>query len=322
MVVLLYQRIIPLEKELVNTVMSKEIEDQLDRIPIVNKLVVLVKAIKLPKFEGYSLYDLLELYVIGIVKGAFSYRAGSIAFSFFMALFPFALFSLNLIPFIPIENFQDDFMRFIADSVPPNTFGAIESILDDIMNNSYKSLLSSGFILSVFLMTNGVFAIIGGFESSYHITISRSFFRQYFVALVLSVILAIMLIISVAAFVVFEVLIHKLTVMEIWVQWARNVFLILMILMVTSTLYKFGAKETKQVPFISNGSVFTTILYVLTSYLFGIYVLRFARYNELYGSIGTLLVLMFYIWINCMILLLGFELNVAISKLKNKNRYI
>lgn len=298
--------------------MSKEIEDKLGEIPIVNKLVDVVKQIKLPKFEGYSLYDLLELYVIGIVKGAFSYRAGSIAFSFFMALFPFALFVLNLIPYIPLENFQEDFMRFIADSVPPNTFGAVESILDDIMNNSYKSLLSSGFLLSVFLMANGVFAIIGGFESSYHITISRSFFRQYLIAIALSIVLAIMLIISVAAFVVFEVVIHNLAVMEIWVQWARNVFLLLMILMVTSTLYKFGAKETKQVPFISNGSVFTTILYVLTSYLFGIYVLRFARYNELYGSIGTLLVLMFYIWINCMILLLGFELNVAISKLKNK----
>lgn len=302
--------------------MSKEIEDKLASIPVVNKLVILVKKIKLPNFEGYSLYDLLELYIIGIVKGAFSYRAGSIAFSFFMALFPFALFVLNLIPYIPLEGFQEDFMRFIADSVPPNTFDAIESILDDIMNNSYRSLLSSGVLLSIFLMANGVFAIIGGFESSYHITISRSFFRQYVVAVGLSVLLAIMLIISVATYVVFEVVIHKLTVMENWVHWARNVFILLMFLLVTSTLYKFGAKETRSVPFISNGSVFTTILYVLTSYLFGIYVLRFARYNELYGSIGTLLVLMFYIWINCMILLLGFELNVAIRKLKRKNRYI
>jgi membrane protein len=83
-------------------------------------------------------------------------------------------------------------------------------------------------------------------------------------------------------------------------------------------LYKFGAKETKGMSFISVGSVFTTILYVLTSYLFSVYVLRFARYNELYGSIGTLLVVMFYLWINCMILLMGFELNLAISKLKSK----
>lgn len=298
--------------------MSQEIEERLDRIPVVKNIVRSLKCIRFKVLEGYSLYDLIELYVLGIIKGAFSYRAGSIAFSFFMALFPFALFILNLIPYIPIDNFQVDFMQFIASSVPPNTFDAIESILSDIMNNSYRSLLSSGFLLSIFLMTNGVFAIIGGFESSYHITISRNFFRQYLVALVLSVCLSVMLIFSVAFFVILEIVMYKFHIDFMLIQWSRSIFLLLVVLFTTSVLYKFGAKETKQMSFISIGSVFTTILYILTSYLFGVYVLRFARYNELYGSIGTLLVVMFYLWINCMILLLGFELNLAINKLKSK----
>jgi len=298
--------------------MSQEIEERLDRIPIIRTIVRALKCVRFKVLEGYSLYDLVELYLLGIIKGAFSYRAGSIAFSFFMALFPFALFILNLIPYIPIDNFQVDFMQFIASSVPPNTFDAIESILSDIMNNSYRSLLSSGFLLSIFLMTNGVFAIIGGFESSYHITISRNFFRQYLVALVLSVCLAVMLIFSVAFFVILEIVMYKFHIDFMLIQWSRSIFLLLVVLFTTSVLYKFGAKETKQMSFISIGSVFTTILYILTSYFFGVYVLRFARYNELYGSIGTLLVVMFYLWINCMILLLGFELNLAINKLKSK----
>ncbi|MDM1347729.1 YihY/virulence factor BrkB family protein [Myroides marinus] len=298
--------------------MSQEIEERLDRIPIIRTIVRALKCVRFKVLEGYSLYDLVELYLLGIIKGAFSYRAGSIAFSFFMALFPFALFILNLIPYIPIDNFQVDFMQFIASSVPPNTFDAIESILSDIMNNSYRSLLSSGFLLSIFLMTNGVFAIIGGFESSYHITISRNFFRQYLVALVLSVCLAVMLIFSVAFFVILEIVMYKFHINFMLIQWSRSIFLLLVVLFTTSVLYKFGAKETKQMSFISIGSVFTTILYILTSYFFGVYVLRFARYNELYGSIGTLLVVMFYLWINCMILLLGFELNLAINKLKSK----
>jgi membrane protein len=95
-----------------------------------------------------------------------------------------------------------------------------------------------------------------------------------------------------------------------------------MILTTTSILFKFGTKQTSQIPFISIGSVFTTILIVLSSYLFGIYVVKFAKYNELYGSIGTLLILMFYIWINCMILLLGFELNATINKLKRKELFL
>ena len=86
--------------------MSEEIEIKLNKIPVVKQLVTFTKAIKLKSLEGMSLYDILEMYITGIFKGAFSYRASSIAFSFFMALFPFALFILNLIPFIPLENFQ------------------------------------------------------------------------------------------------------------------------------------------------------------------------------------------------------------------------
>ncbi|RXR28303.1 YihY/virulence factor BrkB family protein [Flavobacterium piscinae] len=307
--------------------MSVEIEQKLEKIPVINHLVRLMKSIKLPWLEGLSFYDLMELYIIGIAQGAFSYRAGAIAFSFFMALFPFALFILNLIPFIPIDNFQDDFLKFVSEGVPPTTFEAIKTIIDDILNNSYKGLLSSGFILSIFLMSNGINAILGGFETSYHITISRSFIRQYIVALAMSLLFSFILIVTVAAIVVSEVIIQKIQLHEIvdanisLIEITRYGFVILMILITTSLLFKFGAKETSKISFISIGSVFTTILILLSSYVFGIYVVKFAKYNELYGSIGTLLILMFYIWINCMILLLGFELNATINKLKRKNLF-
>lgn len=307
--------------------MSAEIEQKLEKIPLINHLVRFMKSIKLPWLEGLSFYDLIELYLIGIAKGAFSYRSGAIAFSFFMALFPFALFILNLIPFIPIEGFQEDFLKFVEEGVPPNTFEAIKTIIDDILTNSYKGLLSSGFILSIFLMSNGINAILGGFETSYHITISRSFFRQYVVALGMSLLFSVILIVTVAAIVVSEVVIQKIQIHEIvdtnisLIQITRYGFVILMILITTSLLFKFGAKETSKIPFISIGSVFTTVLILLSSYVFGIYVVKFAKYNELYGSIGTLLIFMFYIWINCMILLLGFELNATINKLKRKNLF-
>jgi membrane protein len=307
--------------------MSEEIEFKLNKIPIIKQLVTFTKAIKLSSLEGMSLYDILEMYITGIFKGAFSYRASSIAFSFFMALFPFALFILNLIPFIPLENFQEDFLHFIDNGVPPNTYYAIEAIVKDIMETSHQGLLSSGFILSILLMTNGVNAILGGFEMSTHITITRTFFRQYLVSLAISLVLSFILIITVAAIVIAEVVIQKMNIYVYFtnvtlIEWSRYGFIILMILITTSILYKFGAKETSKISFISYGAVFTTVLIILSSYVFGIYVEKFARYNELYGSIGTLLVLMFYIWINCMVLLLGFELNATISKLKRKNLYI
>lgn len=306
--------------------MSEEIESKLNKIPIVRQLVTFTKAIKLSSLEGMSLYDILEMYISGVFKGAFSYRASSIAFSFFMALFPFALFILNLIPFIPLENFQEDFLHFIDNGVPPNTYYAIEAIVKDIMETSHQGLLSSGFILSILLMTNGVNAVLGGFEMSTHITITRTFFRQYFISLAISLVLSFILIITVAAIVIAEVVIQKINIYGYitnvaLIEWSRYGFIILMILITTSILYKYGAKETSKISFISFGAVFTTVLIIVSSYVFGIYVEKFARYNELYGSIGTLLVLMFYIWINCMVLLLGFELNATISKLKRKNLY-
>ncbi|MEZ4852646.1 YihY/virulence factor BrkB family protein [Flavobacterium sp.] len=308
--------------------MSEAVENKLNKIPVVKQLIGLAKKITFSSLEGMSLYDILEMYVMGILKGAFSYRASAIAFSFFMALFPFALFILNLIPYIPIDNFQEDFLYFVSINVPPNTYDAIQLTIYDILNNSYNSLLSSGFILSIFLMTNGVNAIFGGFEMSEHITVTRGFFKQYFMALAISLSLSFLLIITVVAILFFEVLIQQIkargfiTNEVILIQWGRYLFVTLMILIATSILYKFGTRETRDVKFFSYGTFITTLLFLVSSYVFGIYVEKFARYNELYGSIGTLLVLMFYIWINCMVLLLGFELNATLSKLKRKNLYI
>ncbi len=300
------------------------VEEKIKNLPIIKQLIALGYSIKLPWLHGLSLYELLELYFTGIIEGALSYRAAAIAFSFFMALFPFTLFILNLIPYIPIDGFQEDFLGFVQGGVPPNTYDAISKIIEDILHNSYDSLLSTGFIMSIFLMTNGVNAILGGFENSQHITLKRKFFRQYFVSLGMSILLSFLLIVTVATIVVFEVFIQKTKIQDVLsddiplIELGRYVFLILMILITTSILFKFGIKRNGKRSFISIGSVFTTILIILSSYFFGIWVVRFSKYNELYGSIGTLLIIMFYIWINCMILLLGFELNAIIQKHKRE----
>ena len=304
--------------------MSKEIEKFIGKILFIRIMVVTLKKVKLPWLHGVSLYDLLELYIIGITEGALSYRAGAIAFSFFMALFPFALFILNLIPYIPIQGFQSDFMQFLSEGVPPKTYDAIAAIISDILHNSHSGLLSSGFVLSIFLMANGMNAIMGGFETSHHIIIKRGFFRQYFIAVGISLILSILLLVTVAMIVVFEVFIQQTAIQDVLQEsipiiiMSRYGFVILMILVTTSILFKFGIKSDRSRKFISIGSVFTTILIILSSYGFGIWVVKFSKYNQLYGSIGTLLILMFYIWINCMILLLGFELDALINKIRRQ----
>lgn len=300
-------------------------KEYIKKIPFVNVFVNFLKSIKPAIFHEMSLYDVIKLYFEGIANGAVTQRASAIAFSFFMALFPFALFLFNLIPYIPLENFQADFLEFVSQNVPPNTYDAIANIINDILNKSHKGLLSTGILLSIYLMSNGINALLDGFEMSSHISIKRGYFRQYSIAIGLSLIIAFLLIFTVAAIVVFEIFIQKienqvgLSTNASVLQICRYVFVGMMVLTITSMLYKLGTKETKQVAFFSYGSIFTTLLFALSSYVFGIYVERFARYNELYGSIGTLLVMMFYVWINCILLLIGFELNAFIYKMKKKN---
>ena len=154
------------------------------------------------------MYDLLELYVVGIIKGALTARAGSISFSFFMALFPFLLFVLNLIPFIPtvfsIENFDIVLLDFIETLLPADTHGFFNDIFKDIQSKPRGGLLSSVFILSIVLSANGVNSIFTSFEVSYHVKELRNIFKQYLFALGVSVLLALLLLIAVISFIYFK----------------------------------------------------------------------------------------------------------------------
>ena len=321
--------------------MSKEIEAKLEKIPIINWLVLLLKKIKLPAFEGLSIYDLIEMYILGIVQGALSSRASSIAFSLFMALFPLLIFLVTLVPFlIPYasvgnENFDAQFLIFLESFLPSATSEYFGEIYQQIKNQQSGGLLSSSFFISIFLMANGVNAIFGGFENSYHVDLTRNFLRQYAYALMVGLILSILLIVGAAAFVYFEFYIldylsewaaktrgYDLTENHIvGAQVGKVLFFVILSYFTTAILYYFGTAEGKHAKFFSIGALMTTILFLLTSYLFGVYVEKFARYNELYGALGGLLILMVFIWLNSNILLLGFELNASLNSLrKNINK--
>ena len=159
--------------------MTRKIENNLLKVPILRLFVKFTMKIKIPGMQGMSLYDLLEMYIIGIVNGALTSRAGAIAFSFFMALFPFLLFILTLIPILNIDGLQEYFMAFLKESLPPTTADSVDGVVNDIFNNRYNGLLSFGFLTTVFLMTNGVNAIFGGFEYSYHVKVTRNIFKQF-----------------------------------------------------------------------------------------------------------------------------------------------
>lgn len=316
--------------------MSQEIEEQLDKLPVIQWLYRILKKVQLPGFEGLSVYDLLEMYVMGVVRGALSTRASSIAFSLFLALFPLLIFMLTLVPFLisffSLENtdFDANFPAFLESFLPTATGDYFEQIYQQIKAQKRPGLLSSTFLISIFLMANGVSAIFGGFENSYHVELTRNFFKQYAYALLVGLILSILIIIGFVAFVYFEIyILGYLTEFAakqggyvlgedeiIGVQIAKFLFFIVLSYLTTAILYYFGTMEGRQARFFSAGALMTTLLFLCTSYLFGVYIEKFARYNELYGALGGLLILMVYIWLNSNILLLGFELNASLNSLR------
>lgn len=298
-------------------------KEKLKKIPVLGQLIKALELIKLPGANGFSFYDLLEMYLVGLLRGAFTARAGSVSFSFFMALFPFLLFVLNLIPFVPISNFDSILLEFIEALLPQETHTFFTTIFQDIQSKPRGGLLSSVFILSIFLTANGVSAIFASFEESYHVDLTRNFFRQYLISIGVSILLAFLLMLAVAFFVFFELYFIRNLPDFIpntinWIRTGQIFFFFILAYLSISTLYFFGTLEGRISRFFSPGAFMTTLLLILSTYLFGIYVDQFSTYNQLYGSIGALLLFMLYTWINSILLLLGFELNATLNKLNRQ----
>jgi len=282
------------------------------------KISSFFKNVKLEILYGFSLYDLLKLYVTGLIKGAISIRAGSISFSFFMAFFPFLLFVLNLIPYFPIENFDKTFLNLIESLIPKDSSGFFHEIFLDINNNKRSGLLSGTLFFSIVLVGNGINSIFECFSDSYHVEFSRSFLKQYLYAILVGLILVVVVLLATSISIFLDYLItSNESIVSTIISYIKYLFLISVVLLVYSSLYFFGTIQGKNLKFISPGSIMTTVLFLATTYLFGLYIENFSNYNELYGSIGALIIMMLFIWVNSISLILGFELNVVIYKLKN-----
>jgi len=290
-----------------------------------NPFFNVVRRIKIPGLQGLSLYDVLEMYIIGITKGALASRAGAISYSFFMSLFPFLLFVLNLLPLITFINYYDDVLPFLEDVLPPSTVDVFEKTIANIFEKERVGLLSTSFVFSMFLMANGVNSLFSGFQNSYHTKINGNYIKQYFTAFCVALLLALFLFLAVIAIPLIEVYVVQnlddygiISDELIGMQVAKYIMLTLMFYTIIAMFYYFGAPEKNSRKYFTPGATLSTILFLLTTYLFGIYVENFAQYNELYGSIGAILILMLYIWLNSNILLLGYELNASLLSLKKQ----
>lgn len=278
------------------------------------------KRIILPGFDNLPLYDVIRFFWIAIHKGALTTRASSLAFNFFLAIFPGIIFMFTLIPYIPIDNLNQEIFNVLREILPHNAFQATKDTVEDILQRQRGGLLSLGFILAMFFATNGVLAMIKAFNSSFYSVETRKPLMMRLVALSLVIILTFLLLIAVGSIVFSSILMTTLVskgyleadIIFYLIEIGRWIITLALLFFGFSFIYYLGPSKKKEYRFISAGSTLATMLTILTSLGFAFYVNNWGQYNKLYGSIGTLMVIMIWIYLNSLVLLIGFELNASI----------
>lgn len=293
-------------------------------------LIEWTKVIILPGFSPLPLYTVASFFFQEISKDSLVNKASSLAYNFMLAIFPGIIFLFTLIPYIPVNGFQDQLMELISLILPGNAYLAVESTLEDIVKIQNSGLLSFGFFASLFFATNGIHTLMQTFNKSSLIIESRSWLKQRMVALTLTLLMVTALVLGLVIIIVGEYIFSYLQSEmsfkdSFWVyvvDTARWLTLTLIYFITTSMLYRYGPATPKKWKFFSAGSWLATILAVLTFWGFSFYIQNFGNYNKVYGSIGTLIVIMIWLYLNSLIILIGFELNASIDLSKRSIKIV
>ena len=279
-------------------------------IPFADKLV-------LPGSAGVSLLQIVrhfsnrELWI----------SAKSLAFSFLLALPPLLIFFFSLIPYFPIEGLQNELLLQLSTILPAGLFDRVSDTITDVMSHKHSSLLSIGFITSILLAANGLHGLLQSFNSVSHSIEWRSVVRRYALCLMLVIVLYVLVVVILSLLIGYKFLIQFLLSKNIMAKSALSFFafslgrwiiLVLLTLMTLSLVYYVAPVRKQRISFFSIGSIVATLLIFGLSWAFQVYLNNFNRYNLLYGSIGTLLVLMVWIYANCVVILSGYAVNIAI----------
>ena len=292
---------------------------------MLNFILNIAKKIKPIGFSGLSIYDVTIFFWKGLMEGAITTRASSLAFNFFLAFFPSIIVFLTLIPYIPVNGLQETLMELLNVVLPPSTNEITFQALDDIINNTRGGLLSIGFLLALYFSTNGINSLIEAFNASYHIRENRPIIQQRILSLGLTLLLSFMLIIAMGLIIFGKFVVSYLTEYKLITQYAGELilygkwFTILLVLWLgISVLFHLGPSIKSKWKLFTPGSILATLGIIITSIGFNYYINHFSQYNKIYGSIGTLMIILIWMYFNSIILLTGFELNASISNAKGK----
>jgi membrane protein len=268
---------------------------------------------------------MFEIYGRGVFRMQIGRIAASISWSFFLSLFPFILFLLSLLPHLP---HYDELQLYIFEILMPNIFPShiqqdVIGYITNFIIPNMKNISNLTIVFAMVFAVNGTHSLINGFNLNSNL--KRGAVREYFVAFVITIAFIVLVITSLLGIYYSEVVL-KLFTPQINISWFVNnlskiigfiSFPIFYFILLT-LFYWAGCLKITTVKQAIPGAVLTTVLFVFLTYFFAIYVKEFARYNVLYGSIGSIILIMVWVNINIILILLGNELNIAIKKVREE----
>lgn len=299
----------------------QQIANAFEQHPWVLALLHWSKTHSFPGFFGVPIYDVAVFVVNETKRITLFSRANAMAFSFFLSLFPAIIFLFTVATYLPIyETFEHEINAYINLIMPTNAGKELQVAIKEMVKPSSR-LLSAGFVLAMYFSSNGMMAMMEGFEKT-HIRVfnKRPVWKKRLIALGLTMQLGLLLAGSVLLIILGDLLLkwmvtvfHLDIVTEAVIEVFRWIVILCLFYFGIALIYRYGAALKRRFKWITPGATLATILSIVASLGFSFYVNAFNTYNKVYGSIGTIIVLMLWIQWNCLILQIGFELNASIA---------
>lgn len=273
----------------------------------------------IPGNKDVPLYDVASYLMAGIFNGKLWRASKGLAYSFLMAMPPLLIFMFTLIAYLPVAGLQDELLLQLSDVIPDKIYEPISATINDVMTHRHSSLLSIGFALSIILAANAVHGMMMYFSDRNGEV--RPFPIRYGVCIGMVFLLYTAVIVMLILLLGYKTALNLLfrqgilspgSFTHIAIAIGRWVIMIAVGLFTLMTIYYLIPAKKSRVGFFSPGPVFALALFLVLSWAFRIYLVNFNRYNLLYGSIGTLLLILLWMLLNSMVLMMGYEINVAI----------
>lgn len=304
------------------------IRSKLRKISSDNLFVRVAKRIKFKALNGTSLYMLLGFLIKGISNQIFALRVGAVSWAFFFSLFPFLLFLFSVLPYAPLyQEIQTLlFSEFIPRILPPRITNEVIGYVSQTADGKSGRSLGWLFIfLTILLSSNGITVMINGFNAShYGYAKRRKGIHNRLISIVLTLFFVFFIIVQLivtyytnfiwryiedyGAFLEVPTMIHILNFVS------ASLFYFTSLVM----LYYYGTNVKQRFRNVAPGAVMATVLFFVTLMGFQFYIKKFNYYDLLYGSVGLVMIMMIFIYINVLLIMIGFELNAAIYYAKTR----